>query len=42
LDRKPYLLRRFAQQVLPPARATRDPAERLGIDLSSVRTPEEL
>jgi hypothetical protein len=41
LDRKPYLLRRFAQQLLPP-RAPLDPAERLGIDLSSFRTPEEL
>jgi len=42
LDRKPYLFRRFAQQLLPPARACADPAERLGIDLSSVRTSEEL
>jgi 5-methyltetrahydropteroyltriglutamate--homocysteine methyltransferase len=42
LRRKPYLLRRFAQQLLPPARACSDPAERLGIDLSSFRTPEEL
>ncbi len=42
LDRKPYLLRRFAQQVLPPARACIDPAERLGIDLSSLRTPAQV
>ena len=39
--RRPYLLRRFAQQVLPPPAIPVDPAERLGLDLSSVRTLEE-
>jgi 5-methyltetrahydropteroyltriglutamate--homocysteine methyltransferase len=40
--RKPYLLRRFAHQVFPPPAAPLDPAERLGLDLSRFRTPEEL
>ena len=42
VQRKPYLLRRFAQQLLPPPRGPLDPAERLGLDLSAFRTPEEL
>jgi hypothetical protein len=42
LDRKPYLFRRFAQQLLPPARGCIDPAERLGVDLSLFRTPADL
>src|SRR5258708_2811556 len=40
LDRKPHLLRPLAAQVLPPARPI-DPAERLGIDPSSLRTTED-
>jgi hypothetical protein len=41
LDRKPHLLRPLAAQLLPPPRAAIDPAKRLGIDLSSMRTPED-
>jgi len=41
LDRKPHLLRPLAKQLLPP-RAPIDPAERLGIDLSSIHTAEDL
>jgi hypothetical protein len=40
LDRKPHLLRPFAKQLLPP-RAAIDPAERLGINLNSLRTGED-
>ena len=40
LDRKPHLLRPLAAQVLPPP-VSRGPAERLGIDLNSVRTAED-
>ena len=40
LDRKPHLLRPLAKQLLPP-RAPIDPAERLGIDLNSLRTAED-
>src|SRR5487761_268599 len=40
LDRKPNLLRTLAGQLLPPP-AFSDPAERLGIDLSSLRTAED-
>ena len=36
LDRKPHLLRALLAQVLPPASAWHDPAERLGISLSSL------
>src|SRR5271167_4824967 len=42
LDRKPYLLRPLVLQLLPPPLTPKDPAERLGIDLSSLRTVEEL
>ncbi len=42
LDRKPHLLRPLVLQLLPPPIALIDPAERLGIDLSSLRTVEEL
>ena len=42
LDRKPYLLRPLAAQLLPPPLAAIDPAERLGIDLSRVRTAEHV
>ena len=40
LDRKPHLLRPLAAQLLPPS-ASVDPAERLGIDLASLRTAED-
>jgi hypothetical protein len=39
IDRKPHLLRPLANQLLP--RAFVDPAERVGIDPSSLRTPED-
>jgi hypothetical protein len=42
LDRKPHLLRPLAAQLLPPPLASVDPAERLGIDLSSLRTVEDV
>jgi len=38
LDRKPHLLRPLTAQLLPPPLAAIDPAVRLGIDLSSLRT----
>jgi len=41
LDRKPHLLRPLALQVLPPPLPSIDPAERLGIDLSSLRAVED-
>jgi hypothetical protein len=41
LDREPHLLRPLAVQLLPPPLSNRDPAERVGIDLSSVRTEED-
>jgi hypothetical protein len=41
IDRKPHLLRPLAAQLLPPPLASIDPAERLGIDLSSLRTDED-
>ena len=41
IDRKPLLLRPLAAQLLPPPLAPIDPAERLGIDLSSSRTVED-
>jgi hypothetical protein len=42
LDRKPHLLRPLAVQLLPPPLVARDPAERLGIDLSTLRTNEDI
>jgi hypothetical protein len=42
LDRKAHLLRPLAARLLPPPRAPIDPAARLGIDLSTVRTIEDL
>src|SRR5213075_1042411 len=42
LDRKPYLLRPLAAQLLPPPLSPADPAERLGIDVSAIRTAEDL
>ncbi len=41
IDRKPHLLRPLAAQLLPPPLASIDPAERLGIDLASLRTVED-
>ena len=41
LGRKPHLLRPLAVQLLPPPLSDRDPAERVGIDLSLVRTGED-
>jgi hypothetical protein len=38
--RQPSLLRRLLRQILPPA-SVRDPAERIGLRLSSVRTPQQ-
>ena len=42
IDRKPQLLRPLAEQLLPPPLTTIDPAARLRIDLSSLRTFEDL
>jgi hypothetical protein len=42
LDRKPHLLRLLATQLLPPPLPPSDPAERLGIDLSSMRSAEHV
>jgi hypothetical protein len=42
LDRKPHLLRPLAVQLLPPPLKPIDPADRLGVDLSSLRTAEDL
>jgi hypothetical protein len=41
LDRKPHLLRPLVEQLWPSPLATIDPAQRLGIDLSSLRTVED-
>src|SRR4029077_15460485 len=41
LDRKPHLLRPLVLPLLPPPLAPVDPADRLGIDLSSLRTVED-
>ena len=41
LDRKPHLLLPLAKQLLAPPLAAVDPAERLGIDLSSLGTVED-
>ncbi len=42
LDRKPHLLRPLAAQFLPPPLPPTDPAERLGIDVSAIRTANDL
>jgi uncharacterized protein DUF5681 len=42
LERKPHLLRPLAAQLLPPPSTAIDPAKRLGIDLSSMRTAEDI
>jgi hypothetical protein len=39
--RKPWLFRSLVRQVLPPARPI-DPAERIGLRIASVRTPEQV
>jgi hypothetical protein len=41
IDRRPHLLRPLVEQLLPPPLAAIDPAGRLGIDLSSLRTIED-
>jgi hypothetical protein len=41
LDRKPHLLQPLAAQLLPPLAAL-DPAKRVGIDLSSLRTAADV
>ena len=41
LRRKPHLLLALAAQLLPPPVVAIDPAERLGIDLLSLRTMED-
>ena len=41
LDRKPHLLRPLAAQILPPPLVAIDPTERLGTDLSSLRTADD-
>ena len=39
-DRKPHLLRALTEQLLPPRARAIPPAERIGIDLAAIRTPE--
>jgi len=41
LDRKPHLLRPLVEQLWPPPLTAPDPAARLGIDLSSLRSVED-
>jgi hypothetical protein len=41
IERRPHLLRPLAAQLLPPPLAPIDPAECLGIDLSSLRSAED-
>ena len=41
IGRKPHLLRPLAAQILPPPLGPGDPAERFGIDLSSLRTAKD-
>ena len=40
-ERRPWLLRPLLVQTLPPAVGAQDPAERLGLRISSVRTPDD-
>jgi hypothetical protein len=42
IDRRPHLLRPLAAQLLPPPLPSIDSAKHLGIDLSSVRTAEDV
>ncbi|HEX6441357.1 MAG TPA: DUF5681 domain-containing protein [Stellaceae bacterium] len=39
--RRPWLLRPLLMQALPPPVGAQDPAERLGLRISSVRTPDD-
>ena len=39
--RRPWLLRPLLMQTLPPPVGAQDPAERLGIRIASVRTPDD-
>src|SRR5260370_40729325 len=41
IDRKPHLLRPLAAQLLPPPLGSVDPAKRLAIDLTSLRTVQD-
>jgi hypothetical protein len=40
-DRKPHLWRQFVAPFMPPRARPIDPAERIGLDLAAVRTPED-
>jgi hypothetical protein len=42
IDRKPHLLRPLAAQLLPPPLGSTNPAKHFGIDLSSLRTVEDV
>jgi Family of unknown function (DUF5681) len=42
IDRKPHLLRPLAAQILPPPLPSTDPGNHLGIDLSSLRTVDDV
>jgi hypothetical protein len=42
IDRRPHLLRPLVAQMLPPPLPSTDPAKHLGIDLSSLRTVEDV
>jgi hypothetical protein len=42
IDRRPHLLGPLAAQLLPPPLPPTDPAKHLGIDLSSLRTVEDV
>jgi hypothetical protein len=42
VDRKPHLLRPLAAQLLPPPRAAIDALQQLAINLSSLRTAEDV
>jgi hypothetical protein len=42
IDRKPHLLRPLAAQLLPPPLPSTNPTKHLGIDLSSLRTAEDV
>ncbi len=42
IDRRPHLLQPLAAQLLPPPLPSTDPAKHLGIDLSSLRTVEDV
>ena len=42
IDRRPHLLRPLAAQLLPPPLPSTDPGKHLAIDLSSLRTAEDV